>query len=78
MNVIEPYPASKEFIELFDESTTFRRALSRDRKIRPLMMTSVKRNHKVAQAMVDAGPRISSPRNTFIPSPSRPGIPMFA
>ena len=55
VNVMEPSPAKSDFIEKFDESSTFRKALRYDRKIRPLMMTSVKRNHKVAQALVNAG-----------------------
>lgn len=55
VNVIEPYPAKKAFIDAFDESSTFRRALRYDRRIRPLMMAAVKRNHEVAQVLVDAG-----------------------
>ena len=55
VNVVEPTPARSEFIEEFDESTTFRRALRYDRRVRPLMMAAVKRNHRIAQAMVNAG-----------------------
>ncbi len=55
VNVVEPNPAKSDFIEKFDESSTFRRALRYDRRIRPLMMVAVKRNHRVAQAMVNAG-----------------------
>ncbi|MDF1811200.1 MAG: ankyrin repeat domain-containing protein [Verrucomicrobiales bacterium] len=55
VNVIEPSPAHDDFIAKFEESATFRKLLKNDKKIRPLMMTSVLRNHEVAQAMVNAG-----------------------
>lgn len=67
VNVIEPAPAKSDFIEKFDESTTFRRALRYDKNIRPLMMVAIKRNHGVAQAMVNAGAKNHTTRKYMYP-----------
>lgn len=67
VNVIEPYPAKKDFTATFDESSTFRRALRYDRNVRPLMMCAVKRCHDVAQAMVNAGAKNHTTRKYMYP-----------
>ncbi|MDF1816783.1 MAG: ankyrin repeat domain-containing protein, partial [Verrucomicrobiales bacterium] len=67
VNVIEPAPARSSFIDAFDESSTFRRALRYDRNVRPLMMAAVKRNHEVAQALVNAGAKNHTTRKYMYP-----------
>lgn len=53
-NEQERNPARSEFAEYFD-STTFRYHLKVDRRITPIMMAAAQRNHKIAQALMDAG-----------------------
>lgn len=53
-NSEERSPAAVAFREKF-ESTTFRYHLQVDSRIRPLMMAAAKKNHDVAQALMDGG-----------------------
>lgn len=55
VNMRERYPATPLFIEKFSESKSFQRILARDRGVRPLMMVPVKKNYKLAKALIDAG-----------------------
>ncbi len=66
-NIQEPSPCNEGFIATFDESSTFRRALKYDSKMRPLMMAAVKRNHDVAQALVKAGAKNLTSRRYLYP-----------
>ena len=53
----EPSPASSSFRAQFSESQTFQYHLLKDSRINQMMMAAVKRDHKLAQALMDAGAR---------------------
>ncbi len=53
-NSEERSPAKPAFRDHFD-SSTFRYHLEADSRIRPLMMAAAKRNHEIAQALMDGG-----------------------
>lgn len=64
VNVTEPAPASKALTAKFGDSTRFQSYLKYDSKLRPLMMVAVKRNYRVAQAMIKAGAK-NTPSQKF-------------
>ncbi len=51
----EPSPASSEFREQFSSSKTFQYHLLKDKRINQMMLVAAKRNHTIAQALMDAG-----------------------